>query len=171
MMNPVRNLRYILNRANNLRFILYGMNKGFTLFIAIIVTGVLLLVATGVSSLAVRQSIISGTGRESQYAFYAADTGMECALYWDVQNPAGFSAFSTSTGSQIFCNNSASLPVGGSSQSTFTFTLSPNPSCAIVMVNKAYQGGRLVTTIESRGYNTCDTLNLRRVERAVRAVY
>ena len=100
-------------------------NKGFTLFIAMIVMGTLLLIAAGIVNLAVRQSLISSSGRESQEAFYAADSGIECVLYWDIQNPNGVSAFSTSTGSTIFCNRDANNPsnqwtVGGSYTSTFT---------------------------------------------------
>ena len=145
-------------------------NKGFTLFIAIVVMGVLLLIATGVVNLATRQALIASSGQESQHAFYAADTGIECALYWDVQNPAGFSAFSTSTVSSISCNGTSSN-VGGSPASTFSFTLTPDIYCATVTVTKAYVLGVLVTTIESKGYNTCSASNPRRVERAVRATY
>jgi Tfp pilus assembly protein PilX len=145
-------------------------NKGFTLFIAIIITGTLLLIATGVVSLAVRQSFISASGRESQNAFYAADTGIECTLYWDIQNPSGRSAFATSTGSQITCNNQT-MTVGGTSQSTFTFNLTPDPYCVTVTVAKSYVGNALRTIVESKGYNTCNISNPRRVERAVRAVY
>jgi len=152
-------------------------NRGFTLFMAVIVMGTLLLVAVGIVSLAVRQILISSSARESQYAFYAADTGIECALYWDVQNPSGVSAFSTSTSStNITCNGPSLLPVGGGGSSmptsTFAFTFSPNePYCATVAVNKKYVSNVLVTTIESKGYNTCDTSNPRRVERAVRVTY
>ncbi|OHA89245.1 MAG: hypothetical protein A3C70_00150 [Candidatus Zambryskibacteria bacterium RIFCSPHIGHO2_02_FULL_43_14] len=145
-------------------------NQGFTLFVAIVITGTLLLVATGIVSLAVRQALISAFGRESQYAFYAADTGIECTLYWDVKNPAGFSAFSTSTGSTISCNGS-SFNVGGSPLSTFSFTMAPESYCVSVTVTKAYVSNVLVTTIESKGYNTCDLSNPRRVERAIRAKY
>jgi Tfp pilus assembly protein PilX len=154
-------------------------NKGFTLFVAMIVMGTLLLIATGIVSLAIRQALTSASGRESQYAFYAADTGIECALFWDVQNPLG-SSFSTSTGSTIYCNDPSSsnpLNVGGSSVSTFSFNLDPDPYCVTVTINKRYDPfptdptSVLKTTIESKGYNTCDSSNPRRVERAVRAVY
>ena len=142
-------------------------NQGFTLFIAMVVMGTILLVTTGMVSLAVRQARVSSSSRESQHAFYAADTGVECAVYWDVQNPSGPSAFATSTGSQISCNNQT-MTVGGVATSTFTFNFSPDPFCVTVTVNKA---STCVTRIESKGYNTCDASNSRRVERAVRAVY
>lgn len=149
-------------------------NQGFTLFIAIVVMGTLLLISTGVINLAVKQAVISNSGKESQLAFYAADTGMECALYWDVKSPTGHSAFATSTGASISCNQDSSNPsntwvVGGSTISTIDhITFLPSPACAVVTVTKNADN---TTKIESFGYNTCDTTNPRRVERAVRATY
>ncbi|MDO8471015.1 MAG: hypothetical protein Q7S49_00165 [bacterium] len=148
--------------------------KGFTLFIALVVMGTLLLIAAGIVSLATRQSLISASGRESQHALSAADTGIECALFWDVKNSTGISAFATSTPSSITCNGVlATVGGGGNSNPTsiFSFTLTPDTYCAIVTVNKAYVSSVLRTTIEAKGYNTCDLSNPRRVERAVRATY
>lgn len=150
------------------------MNKGFTLFIAIVVMGTLLLITTGLVNLSVKQSFIANAGKESQIAFYAADTGMECAIYWDVKNPSGQSAFATTTGSTINCNRDSNNSgnqwvVGGSSVSTINrINFLPDPYCAIVTVTKNANG---TTNIESKGYNTCDPANRRRVERAVRATY
>ncbi len=151
--------------------------KGFALLIAIAVTGTLLLISTGMVNLALKQSNISGAGRDSQLAFYAADTGLECALYWDTKNPSGESAFNITTGVPIECNRdpvNAAVPpgnqwvVGGSSVSSFTMTFLPEPYCATVTVTKNLDG---TTQIESKGYNTCDPNSPRRVERAVRATY
>ena len=148
--------------------------SGFTLFIAMVVMGTILLIATGIVSLATRQNLISSSGRESQYAFYAADTGIECVLYWDVQNPSGISAFATTSSSTINCNRDANNPsnqwvVGGSYTSVINrITFLPDPYCTIVTVMKGVDGS---TKIESLGYNTCNTANPRRVERAIRATY
>lgn len=148
-------------------------NKGFTLLIAVVVTGTLLLVATGVIFLAVKQKLISSIGEESQHAFYAADSGLECAFFWDVKHSTGLSAFSTTTSSRIKCNyhpvrNPSIWLVGGSEESNFTITFFPDPYCAKVTVNK---NSDMSTTIVSRGYNTCDTSSVRRTERAIRATY
>lgn len=139
---------------------------------ALLTVATLMLVATGVVSLAAKQSFISSSGKESQVAFYAADTGLECALYWDVKSPTGQSAFATTTGSNINCNldiqNSGNQwVVGGSSQSTFTISFLPDSYCAVVTVTKTGSA----TKIESLGYNTCSSVNPRRVERAIRATY
>lgn len=164
----MHNIHYTTNRR-------HWRQRGFTLFVAIVVTGTLLVIASGITNLAVRQSFISTSARESQHAFYAADSGIECALYWDVKNPAGYSAFSTSTGSLIFCNqdgannpNPTPAVVGGNYQSTFTLTFLPDPYCAVVTVIKDDNN---TTSIESKGYNTCAGANGRRVERAVRVTY
>jgi len=167
---------------NNFQFSIFNFQKGlpraqsrgFTLFISIIVTGTLLLVATAIVNVALKEAFITSAARESQYAFYAADTGIECALYWDVQNSTGVSAFSTTTGSTIFCNKDANnsgneWTVGGSDTSTIDrITFLPDPYCAVVTIEKGFDGS---TRIESEGYNTCDTNNPRRVQRAVRVTY
>ncbi len=155
-------------------------DRGFTLFISILITGTLLLISMAIISLSVKEAFLTGSARESQYAFYAADTGAECAIYWDVKNPSGITAFSTTTGSTIFCNkdslnatNPTPSVVGGSwngstGVSNFTLTFLPQPYCTKVTVTKYAD---LTTKIESLGYNTCDTSNPRRVERAVRVTY
>ncbi len=151
--------------------------KGITLLIAIVITGTLLLVALGIANVSRKESILIYAARMSQLAFYAADSGIECAIYWDVKNPSGYSAFSTTTTSTIDCNqtpqnvtNPIPAVVGGnpSGVSTFVMSFLPNPYCASVTVTKSPSGA---TTIDSHGYNTCDTTDLRRVERAVKVTY
>lgn len=151
-----------------------NIKSGFTLFLAVVIVGVLLFIVAGIVNLAVRQSFISTAGRDSQIAFYAADSGLECALFWDIKNPpGGVSAFDISTGSTINCNQDASNPgnqwvVGGSSISVFNITFLPNLWCASVKVTKNTNN---TTSIESSGYNTCGSGSPRRVERAIRATY
>ena len=165
------NIRKI--NSNNITHSFSSKDRGFTIFVAIVITGTLLLVATGIVTISVRQLFLTSSARDSQYAFYAADTGVECALYWDIKNPSGNTAFATSTVSSIHCNQDAAntgnvFNVGGLPTSTFTITFLPKPYCATISVSKAANGS---TTIESRGYNTCSSIDPRRVERAVRVTY
>lgn len=157
-------------------------SKGIALYIAITVTAVLVLVSFAVISIALRSVSIANAGKDSQEAFYAADSGDECALYWDVKNPTnpGTSAFATATSQSISCNSDAQNPANGSlfvggggnnSTSTFHVTFLPNPYCADVSVVKSYVSGVLKTKIESKGYNTCDNTSPLRVERAIRVTY
>lgn len=154
-------------------------HKGIAIYIAVTVTAALILVSFAVLNLAIRQIGISSAGRDSQAAFYAADSGIECALYWDLKNPTnpGVSAFATSTGSQtVNCNGQAVLAtkvigVGGVGTSTFTYNFAPDSYCVAVTVSKGYNGPQPTTRIESRGYNSCSSTNNRRVERAILVNY
>lgn len=141
--------------------------KGFAIFIAIAITGTLLLVSTAVVTVALKEAKIAAAGRESQYAFYAADTGMECALFWDVHQ-GDDSFFAPSNKQDIKCNGQNIVIRGNTNSVTiFNLNLTPEPYCAKVRVTKNLNN---TTLIESYGYNTC-VLSARRVERAVRASY
>ena len=145
-----------------------------------------LLAALGLAmfSIAQKELILSSLGRDSQFAFYAADTGAECALHWDFK----FDAFSTSTvyssptiatcadqllqdfpapGSQGISDGISGL--GGASVSTFWFE--PDGFCVYVTGTK--QDTQPRTIVEALGYSTpCDQPDHpRRLERAVRATF
>jgi hypothetical protein len=162
-------------------------NRGMTLFIAIIIMGILLFISFAVVNITMKSTLFASLGRDSQYAFYAADSGIECAIYWDSKFEP--SKFATSTsGSPINCGGMAildgqaipgsALPtmIGGGGiinpTSIFYFDMNrgsnPVPYCVIVTVTKNIDG---TTYIKSRGYNTCDIANIRRVERGVEVTY
>ncbi len=67
--------------------------RGFTLLLAALVASIVLALGSSIFLIARKQVTLSSLGRDSQFAFYAADTGAECALYWDIRQ----SAFGTST--------------------------------------------------------------------------
>jgi len=154
--------------------------RGIAIYISVVVTAALVLVSFSVISLAIKQIGTSGAGRDSQGAFYVADSGVECAIYWDFKNPLGSSAFATSTTGLINCNSdvnnpgNAGISVGGggaNATSTFSLTFLPETYCVNVTVVKSYVAGIPKTKIESRGYNSCSVTNERRVERAILVNY
>ena len=159
--------------------------KGIVIYIAVTITAALILVSLAILNFALKQKGLSNASRDSQAAFYAADSGIECALYWDLKN-TGVSAFATSTAAtNVNCNNK-SVPVTkvwnagtgyGTSTLSFDFS-SADTYCATVSIVKRYSGGNLTTRIESRGYNVgtasggaCTSNKARRVERAVLVTY
>lgn len=77
--------------------------KGFTIFFAVLVASLALSVGLVIYDLLLRQLALSQVATQSQYAIYAADTGAECALYWDLKynnlvvGDNDGSAFSTSS--------------------------------------------------------------------------
>lgn len=141
---------------------------GFAILYSVLVSSILLAIGLAIFNITIKELLFSSLGRESQFAFYSADTGIECALYWDFTS----NAFATSTSSSIECAGIIIPNMGGNGYdvpSIFTLNLSPEPYCSIVSVTK--KESPFKTIIESRGYNTCDTNNPRRVERAIRATY
>lgn len=60
--------------------------KGFTLFYAVLTASLLLAIGIAIFNITFKELILSSGARESANAFYAADTGLECALYWDLRH-------------------------------------------------------------------------------------
>ena len=169
------------------------INKGMTLFIAVVIMGLLLLISFAVLNITMKSTLFANSGRDSQYAFYAADAGIECALFWDSFDPSKFAtSVSGGGGAPISCakstpiNNNQAIPgrseltlIGGTDAnpiSIFYFNMSQGedavnalPYCAIVTVEKRASDGK--TYIKSKGYNTCDIANPRRVERGIEVSY
>ncbi len=167
-------------------------NKGFTLLIAIILTSMLLIVSFTISNIAFKQVVMASAQLESQYAFYNADSGLDCAIYWDLkhQGTVAPSPFDTAnatgaiacwatnlsvitTGSQnidLSAGNTVQSLIGGggAGNPTSIFKVDYAHGCAIVRVTKQSDG---YTNIESRGYNTCDVNSPRRYERGVSILY
>ena len=76
--------------------------RGFTLLLAALVASIVLAVGAAIFGIAQKQITLSAIGRDSQFAFYAADTAAECALYWDFR--CNYFATSSSAISSS-CNN------------------------------------------------------------------
>lgn len=182
-----------------MRKIFKKKNKGFTLLFAVLVSTLVLSVGASIISIALKQIILSGSARDSQFAFYAANTGIECGLYWDLIGIDGVSepVFATSSESaipssaSIACGASRNITIDGdtydesdendvwdlqadidSATTTFRVLIENVEYCADISVSK-YQDSsdRTRTIINSRGYNTCDENNARRIERGLRITY
>lgn len=185
------------------------MKKGFTVLYAILVASLLLSISLGIYSISLRDFILSSSASESEKAIFAADSGVECALYWDrvrhsfaspgIAASNGFSAIAVNPATirTIYCGETSRIlydpnvgstleysfsnfnatEVGWVTQFIVRFTPDNNAPCALVVVYKraidstATVGPSIHTRIESRGYNSCDTANPRRVERAIEVRY
>jgi hypothetical protein len=156
------------------------LRAGFTVLLAALIASLVLSLGISIFSIAYKSITLSTLGRDSQYAFYAADSAAECALYWDVR----FDAFATSSpAASIRCddpdppnpitvtNNLPTWPdtvftIGGATP----FEIGGN--CAIVTVTKSDTAP--FTTIKADGYNvSCaerDT-NPRTLQRSVELNY
>lgn len=167
------------------------VERGSVLLITMVIITMILTLGAGMISIATKQTILSSIGRESQKAFYAADSGIECVLYWELQSVDSFQ-FATSSDSSVnppsgdFCGGQDMSPAAGfttwsvsadATSATTTFLISAwsedyssldmfNPCVKVVLEKRGAS-----TEVLSTGYNTCDTTSGRRVSRAVHINY
>lgn len=145
-------------------------SRGFTLLLAALVASIVLSLGASVFSIAQKQVTLSSIGRDSQYAFYAADTAAECALYYDIR----FQAFGSTTpaSTAIVCDkasdgsdltvNTTVTSNGTHATSTFAMdffsrnvvagTVSSTMNCAEVTIAKNPTAPH--TVIHADGYST-----------------
>ena len=155
-------------------------NRGFAMLFSVLISSLLVVIGLSIFNITLKELTISTSARESQIAFYAANSGMECALYWDLKE----NAFAKSTDDyarvasmtpQPTCNgfdiNNSPYKSGQkiiTSTSDIQVTDSSG-SCFDITITKEEKSGVMETTIESQGKNICGTTG-RRVERGLRAV-
>ena len=168
--------------------------EGFTLIISIFLASIVLTITLSMMQILYKQLVLSTADRESQVAFFAADTGMECAYYWDFRgdisgsstasifsgvNNAGVSALApkcagkniytaTGPGGEVAFDTSATNSIDDIT--TFYMTnIASTTACNYVTIKK--NKTTATTSIESHGQNRCVLGDLRRVERAIQFRY
>ena len=146
-------------------------NRGFTLLLAALVASIALSLGASIYNIVQKQLILSSLGRDSQFAFYAADMATECALYWDVRTDksGGHTLWaSTTPPTAVMCEgqNASTTLVYAAPTSTFTFQYQPSGSsvgnCAQVNVYKVWVPSTqsIRTIIHADGFNTtCAAVN------------
>lgn len=171
------NTKHLLADRQNRRT---NPRAGFTVLLAALVGSLVLSLGISIFSIAHKSITLSTLGRDSQYAFYTADSAAECALYWDVR----FDAFSTSSPTaSVRCDDpdppnpitvTNNLPTWPNTVFTIgeatSFEIGGN--CAIVTVTKS--DSVPFTTIQADGYNVpCAerATNPRTLQRSVELSY
>ena len=174
---------------------IHNNQKGYTLLFAVLTAALVLGVAVFILSISRGQFLLASAARESTYAIYAADSGIECAA-----KAVSETVVSTSSGQaipmtclgksvpiQALSGDSGNSAINGLynvGQSSLYVDLGDN-RCAQLTVFKGMSQagghGDSVVQIESRGYNYCSytglipngpaTANPKVVERAMRLTY
>jgi Tfp pilus assembly protein PilX len=126
-------------------------NRGFVLLFAMVLSSIILAVALGVTNIALKEVNFSTSGKDANDAFFAADTGVECALFYD-KNLSVTDPFPTPPTSVTCADN----PVIFTNTNPWSFIVSglgsSGNSCAVVNITKD-----VLTTIISKGYNVANT--------------
>lgn len=150
--------------------------SGFTLLLAALVSSIVLALGAAIYGLAVKELQLSSLGRDSQYAFFAADTGAECALYWDIRYD--YFATSSPVGVSPKCDEEDIVATGRSATYPYTmsFQFQPGSYCTLVTVTKSQDAvsGIVSTVIHADGYSVnCAgyASNTRALQRSVELHY
>jgi hypothetical protein len=166
-------------------------NNGFALLFVIVISSIILAIALGVTEIALNEVNFSTSGQATNDAFFAADTGAECAMYWDSPTTA-YNAFVNppSPSVEMSCAGTDFIPAPALvplqadstcdySTGSWSFSIknlgSSNNACVNVVVGK----GNTISTpsvpctkIISQGYNNANcTSQANTVERELDVNY
>jgi hypothetical protein len=167
----------------------YSYLRGFTLLVAIIFSSVVLTVGLSLLDIFYKETLLASTVKESQNAFYNAESLMECALYND-QKLAAFDY--TSPDPNISCSGiliplldtgtnqpalNTTTRIGNTRITTFPVECALGGTLGIVTIYKVENGTLPTcapgkeTCMYAKGYSSCDSSDPRRVERGVKVLY
>jgi hypothetical protein len=161
--------------------------QGFALLFSVLISSLLLTVGLSIFSIALKELAISTAARQSIHAFFAADSGRECLIYWDVKEGEIPTVIDARQGGIVTCGSkeysftidegdkynpdvgpkTTKIPedddfalVSGNSEANFTVEMRKSRLTA---------DGDIITTVISRGYDSASSGD--RVERAIEQTY
>lgn len=179
----------------NYKKIFLSSKKGFVLLFAVVLVSIILAISLGVSNIALKEVNFSVSARATNDAFYAADTGVECALYYLRNTVPSFTGESEAFGipTELVLTQCNDMDVAlnqdengnETSSGPWVFNLTSlgdsQNACALVKVIKDIKVTN-TTTIISKGYNighisnsegipNCDSNNPNQIERVIEVRY
>ena len=174
-MKKIKRKINILFKKNN--------KSGVALLFAILISTIILSIALGIISISIKGVQFNTSDKGTIDAFFAADTGIECALYND--KASGTTPFSESDGSAVNadCLLNGSHVIDTSVLNTWSFTVPSlgmnGDSCAKITVTKVFDPDHPLvvdsTKIVSKGYSTgdsnCNLIGISRIERVLEVNY
>ena len=168
--------------------------KGYAILFTVVIVSAISVITAGLSNAAYKQLILSSLAKDSQTAFYEADTASDCALYVDQVEYNRFLLKDPTTNPSIFYNLGDSWNCGdvnleitdpddnlgnGYSLNPPSDVQNSNEPCFRIQVDKETEtdpddpGGDPIinTTISAKGYNICNKNNSKTVEREIQIKY
>jgi hypothetical protein len=158
------------------------MNRGVTLYLAVIILTASMAIAFGIADIYYGELRLSQGADKSYEAFYQANTGIECALYYDFHNPhipngtpynSYFDPLTDFASNRIQCGNvvsaspvTHSVNVDGDDIYSFSYDdVAANLFFDVTVTKKT--GSQIVDSV---GRNICSTCSGIKVERGIRNV-
>jgi hypothetical protein len=152
--------------------------SGFAMLFTVLVVSIVLSLAVGISSITFKQSLLSSIAKDSQVAFFTADSGLECGLLWDLIPKTGggfhFPRGTTPSTVTLTSFSCSTMQFSFSASESYTNYIvfrenvsNQNNPCRTIVFNKT---GVTENKVQARGYNICKS-SPRQVERALEAKY
>lgn len=154
---------------------------------AVVLVSIMLSITLSVSNIALKEVKFATSSRDTNNAFFAADTGIECALMNDKSIPGSVFPWPGTGNVTVVCNGSnitatRTTPSANVTRYSFVVTSlgSNNLSCASVTIDKNGTNNPVIaTTITSKGYNVyntsvnppCSSFSSNTVERQIETRY
>lgn len=148
-------------------------NTGFVILFAVTLSAILLSIALGVSDIAFKELRFGTSAKDTNEAFMAADTGAECALFYELN---GSFPLNGSPMPSVSCASGSVNFAGGLYEFTINNLGGSGKNCAKVTVFKEEDfstGFQVIkATITSKGYNlggdsTCNASSPNLLEREI----
>ncbi|MEX0910383.1 MAG: hypothetical protein WDZ73_01370 [Candidatus Paceibacterota bacterium] len=152
----------------------YKNQSGFVILYAVIVASVVSLSGILLGNIIVKQIILSSIGRESQFAYYAANVANECIKNGLRRDFFGFyidDIFFPAEGSDFLCDlnilSENDLADGGGKKFEIEINTSNNTCTEAELIIKQPVNDFSEELVVARGYNICDEDHPRRVEKVI----
>ena len=144
--------------------------KGFILLYAVLIMSMLLALTFSITDLTVKERKLSRFVEESFSAFFAAESGIECALYWDLRYEKSAFRYDDITepgGRKITCNGDE-FTVGTSDVTEITLTFPGSSNSSVIKVDKSVENN---TSLTAEGYSVADPSSGDGIERGIQVKY
>lgn len=163
------------NKYKNFNLNSSRTNGGYAILFAVIMVSIIAMISVGLVNTTYKHLILSSLASDSEVAFYQSDIASECALYADV-----ILNITNGKKQNFNCGKDASdillsFKVAKDSSNNNIFNVTPtnsktNSPCFNFDIIKTV-APPVHTTIFARGYNLCDSNNIRTVERSIKVDY
>ena len=150
------------------------LHGGFAMLFTVLIVTLILSIALGISNVTLKQTILSSLARDSQIAFYQADTAVECGMYYDTNLSFPEGTGPSNIGGPFFCGNDRfEINVSQSDVNYLVFNQVPasqSDRCSTIIFDKKTKLATNEAIVQGLGYNTCATTT-RQVQRALQVTY
>lgn len=149
---------------------IYSRQKGYAILYTVVIISIIMTISMGLSNAVNKQLILSSVARDSQSAFYQADTAVECALSIQFKHTGYVDGDTFNCGLKP---DGSDATLTALLVSANIFKIKPDISsgpCFEIYVDESNNtpDNRI---IKASGYNECNPASPRRVERSFEVRY